>query len=130
VIAIKTLLTAKCVVEVLAGLALALLPTLSASLLLGSQANVPVGTVIARIAGSALLTLGIACWLARHDSQSRAASGLLMALLFYDTAVVGTLLYARFGMGLFAIGLWPAVALHSGLGLWTMTQWNSFKWQG
>jgi hypothetical protein len=62
---LKTLLIAKAAVEVLAGLALAFFPSLSVSILLGSPLDTPAGTVVARIAAAALLTLGIACWLAR-----------------------------------------------------------------
>jgi hypothetical protein len=53
--------------------------------------------------------------LTRHDSQSRAAIGLVVALLFYDSAVVVIFLFARLGAGLSGIGLGPAVVLHSGL---------------
>jgi len=31
----------------------------------------PVGVVFVRIAGVALIALGIACWLARNESQNR-----------------------------------------------------------
>lgn len=57
--------------------------------------------------------------MARNDSQSRAATGLIVALLFYDAAVVVIFLLARLALGLAGIGLWPAVALHSGLGVWS-----------
>jgi hypothetical protein len=116
----KTLLIAKAAVEVGAGLALAFFPSLLASLLLGSPLDIPVGTVIARMAGAALLTLGIACWLARNDSQSRAATGLIVALLFYDAAVVAIFLFARLAIGLSGIGLWPVVIVHSGFGVWSL----------
>ncbi len=116
----KTLLIVKCAVEVLAGLALALFPSMLVPLLLGSRLDVPVGTVIGRIAGTALLTMGIACWLARNDSQSRATTGLIVAMLFYDATVVVILLFARLAVGLSGMGLWPAVVLHSGLGGWSL----------
>jgi hypothetical protein len=116
----KTLLIAKAAVEALAGLALALLPALVVPLLLGSPLKAPAGAVIARMAGAALLTMGIACWLARNDSQSRAAIGLILAMLFYDAAVVVILLLARFAMGILGIALWSAVVLHSGLGIWCL----------
>jgi riboflavin transporter FmnP len=116
----KTLLFAKAAVEVLAGLALALFPVLVVPLLLGSPLDAPVGEFIGRLAGVALLALGIACWLARKESQGRAAAGLIVALLFYDAAVVVILLFARLGVGQSGIGLWPAVALHSGLGVWSV----------
>jgi hypothetical protein len=116
----KTLLTAKSVVEVLAGLALALLPSMAVPLLIGSPLDAPSGIVVGRLAGAALVTLGIACWLARSDSQSRAAAALIAALLVYDVAVVVILLNARFAMELSGILLWPAVALHSALGIWSL----------
>jgi riboflavin transporter FmnP len=117
---VKTLLIAKSAVEVLAGLALALFPSISISFLLGSPLDLPAGTVLGRIAGIALLVLGIACWLAHNDSQSSAAIGLIVALLFYDAVVVVILLSARFAMGLSGMVLWPAVVLHSGLGIWSL----------
>ena len=116
----KTLLTVKSAVEVMAGLALAVCPSMLVSLLLGSPLKEPVGIVICRIAGTALLTMGIACWLARNDSQSRAATGLIVALLAYDVAVVVILISARFVVQLSGIGLWPGVVLHAGLGLWSL----------
>jgi hypothetical protein len=125
----KTLLIVKAAVEVLAGLALGLVPSVVVPLLIGSPLDASSGVVVARMAGAALFTLGIACWLARKDSQSRAAIGLLVALLVYDAAVVAVLLYAHFGMGLYAIGLWPAIVLHSGLGIWTITLRDSLRRQ-
>jgi hypothetical protein len=116
----KTLLIVKSVVECLAGLALALFPSMPVSLLLGSPPNGAVGIVVCRIGGTALLTMGIACWWARNDSQSRAATGLIVAMLVYDVTVVVILILARFAARLSGIGLWPAVALHSGLGFWSL----------
>lgn len=87
----KTLLLAKAAVEALAGLALVLLPSLSVSILLGVPLDAPAGIVIARMAGTALLTMGISCWPASNESQSRAAIGLIAALLFYDASVVAIL---------------------------------------
>src|SRR5208282_937587 len=107
----------KAAVELGAGLALAWLPVTVTSLLLGSPPGGPAGTVIARFAGAALLTLGIACWMARQESQSSCAAGLRFALLVYDVLLVGILLHARVELGLLGIVLWPAVALHTGLAI-------------
>ena len=116
----KTLLVVKSAVELMAGLVLALFPSMVVSLLLGSSLEESAGIVVCRIGGTALLTLGIACWLARNDSQSLAATGLVFALLFYDIAIVVTLISAHFGFRLSGIGLWPGVVLHAGLGLWSL----------
>jgi len=74
--------------------------------------------VVARVGGAALLSIGVACWLARNDHQSRAAAGLIAALLLYNIAAVAVLVYAGVGLALFGIGLWPAVVLHVALAVW------------
>jgi hypothetical protein len=100
------------------GLALLGLPMLVASLLLGASLDTPAAVAVARVTGTALLSLGVACWLARHDEQSRAARGLVAALLLYNAAVTAVLVHAGTGLGLFGAGLWPAVVLHVAMAAW------------
>ena len=116
----KILLIVKSAVEILAGLALVAVPAVAVSLLIGQPLTEPVGVVLARIAGVAALALGIACWLARNESQNRTTIGLIWALLFYDVSFVLILLSAHVLIALNGIGLWPIVALHSGLGVWSL----------
>jgi len=47
----------------------------------------------------ALLALGVACWLAREDAASRAAKGLVAAMLLYNIGVVAVLVLAWMGPG-------------------------------
>jgi len=110
----------KSAVELLAGLALIVVPALAVSFVIGQPLSEPDGVVLGRIAGVVLLALGIACWLARNESQNRAAISLIWVLLFYDVSVVLTLLFVHVRIALGGIGLWPAVALHSGLGVWSL----------
>ena len=114
----KILLIVKSVVELLAGLALVAAPSMVVSLVIGPLTE-PVGVVFVRIAGVALIALGIACWLARNESQNRTTIGLIWALLFYDVSFVLILLSAHLRIALDGIGLWLVVALHSGLGVWS-----------
>jgi hypothetical protein len=60
----------------------------------------------------------LVCWLARNDQQNRVTAGPVAPMLFYNVAVATLLAYARLGLGLSGIGLWPTVALHAGLALW------------
>jgi hypothetical protein len=116
----KSLFIAKSAVEVLAGLALAGVPSTAVFFLLGVPLDGAAATALGRIAGAALIALGIGCWLAHYDSQSRAARGLVVGTLFYDAGAVTVLLFARFAEGLSGIALWPGVALHSVLGIWCL----------
>jgi riboflavin transporter FmnP len=114
---VRVLLVIKAAVEAATGIALVLAPSLVLSFLLGAPLDAPVGKVVCRIAGAALLTIGIACWFARNDTRSRATIGLIEATLLYDFAVAVILLVARLDMGLSGIALWPAVAFYLGLAI-------------
>jgi len=116
----KTLLIVKSVVEVGAGLALLLVPSTLVSLALGVPLERPGVIALARFVGVILLGVGIACWVARNHGESRGAIGLIVGLLVYDVSVVALLLLARLGEHLSGIALWPAVFLHSGLGVWSL----------
>lgn len=111
----KTLLVAKALVEVLAGIAFVALPSTCIYLLLGQTLEEPEAIAGVRMFGVAAFAIGLACWLARTDSDSPAAKGLTVALLVYDLAVITILLSARFEVGLSGMLLWPVVAIHAAL---------------
>ena len=121
----KSLLIVTAALETAIGLALLGVPSLVISLLLGGSLDAPAALVVARVTGAALLSLGVACWLARNDQQSRAATGLIAAVLLYNVAAVSVLVYASIYLGLTGIGLWPAVLLHAALAVWCIAcLWN------
>jgi hypothetical protein len=110
--------TASALIELGAGLALLSFPSPAVALLLGASLEGAASATVARVGGAGLFTLGIACWLAGSDAQSRAAAGVIIAMLFYDVAAAALLAFAGFGLGLYGPGLWPAVVLHAMLALW------------
>jgi hypothetical protein len=85
---------------------------------LGPPLDSPAGLVLGRILGSALVSLGMACGLARTEARGRTTAGLIAAMLLYNLAAVAILGYARLGLGMSGVGLWPAVLLHAALGTW------------
>jgi len=115
---VKGLLIVTAAAETATGLALAGVPSLVASLLLGGSLDTPAALVVARMTGAALISLGVASWLARNDTGSRAARGLVGALLFYNAAAVAVLMYAGAGLRLHGIGLLPTVVLHAAMAAW------------
>ena len=122
----KFLLTLTALIEALTGLGLLIVPAIVVKLLLGAEisgAAIPLG----RVAGAALLALGVACWRARGDTQSRAARGLIAAMILYNLGAVGVLGDAGIQSTTVGIALWPAVGLHAVLAVWCATRVESFK---
>ena len=97
----KRVLIFAAVAEAATGLALLIVPSLVGRLLLGEELT---GSAIpvARVAGIALIALGVACW----PGPPR------VGMLIYSAAVTLYLAYVGFAGGLTGILLWPAVVLH------------------
>lgn len=114
----RTLLIVTALFEAATGFGLASAPSLLVSLVIGSALDTRPGLVVARLAGVALITLGLACWLARNDQQGRVTAGPVAAMLFFNVAAAAVLAYAGLGLGLLGVCLWPTVAVHSAMALW------------
>ena len=114
----KSLLIVVAVIELAAGIALLIAPSVVAGLLLGATLDYPAAIVVGRVAGAALLAIGLICWLQREIGRGAAQTGLLVGLLVYNAAVSIVLAYTAQVDGTRAIGLWPAVVLHSLLAIW------------
>jgi hypothetical protein len=115
--AIAPFFVVSAVMEVGAGLALLAVPDLVLRLVFDASAA-ETGVALARLAGVALLSLGTACWLARHDAVSAAARALVGGMLIYNAAVVGLALSGSLGaVGLLLSG---AAFLHGGMTVWCL----------
>ena len=110
----RQLLTIATLAECLAGLALMVTPDAGVTLLLGAEPGAE-GSMVGRIAGVALLALGIACWGARADSAGAAQTGTLRAITIYN-AGAGLLLIAFVATGKASgVAVWIAGMLHLAL---------------
>jgi len=89
-----------------------------ATLLLGTSIDTPGASTIARVAGVAQFALVIACWRARNDGGTRAALGVVGAMVVYNAGVLAVLVHAGVDLGLSGIGLWPAVLGHAVMAAW------------
>ena len=105
--------------EGIAGLALLVDPAIVIRLLFGAEIT-GAGTIMSRIAGIALIALGLACW---PSSAARADAPALRALLTYDVLVALYLAY-QYVVGTFVgVLLLPALAAHVVLALLLARAW-------
>jgi hypothetical protein len=96
----KKIIVFTAVAEEATGLALLVVPSLVGQLLLGEEFT-GVAITVARVAGIALIALGIACWPGTP----------LVGMLTYSAAVTLYLAYIGFTGG--GVLLWPAIVLHA-----------------
>ena len=101
------------VAEAATGLALLFVPSLVGRLLLGVELS-GVAVPVARVAGIALLALGIACW-------PRATP--LCGMLTYSALATAFLAYVAIRGNWVGPLLWPAVALHAVLTILLARAW-------
>jgi hypothetical protein len=113
---VRQLLIVSAAMELGAGLTLLVAPTVVITLLFGPGVGViPAGGIV-RLTGAALLSLGAACWWARHEERSAASRALVGALLIYNAAVVA--LGSMGALGALGPPQWAAVVLHSAQAIW------------
>jgi len=100
--AIRRLLAVVGAGEAFMGLALVIYPSLVVRLLFGAEIS-GAGTVMSRIAGIALIALGVACW----PGPPR------VGMLIYSAMAMAYLAYVGIGGQWTGPLLWPAVVVHA-----------------
>jgi len=105
------LLSIAAVLETVVAFGLLVDPSGVASILLQSKLDTP-GDVISRIAGGALLAIGIACWSARKTPLAPASLGVAWALLAYNIVACVTLAWAGTAMASGGLAALSASVLH------------------
>jgi len=112
---IKSLLIITAVFEALTGIALLASPSRAGLSLTRSPLDSAAGVIIARVAGAALLAIGVACWLARDHGGSAGGQALIWGLLTYNVAAAAVLGLAGFTWAANGPAIWPGTAAHFGL---------------
>ena len=106
------------------GLALVLDPAIVIQLLLGNGDS-GVGRPVGRVAGFALLALGIACW---PDADStKVFAPAQRAMLTYNLLIAVFFLYLGIDGGLVGPLLWPAMALHAVITILFLGAWYQVR---
>ena len=95
-------------IEAATGLALIIDPELVARILLGADL-LGGGIAVSRVAGAALLALGLACWPGKDDATAQTTC----ALFLYNFLAAIYLGYLRAGGGFVSYLLWPVCAHHA-----------------
>src|SRR5688572_6270959 len=110
----RMLLAIVALMETVAGLGLILSPDPTMQFLFGGRPD-GVGMMMGRVAGVALVALGIACWRARADSGGEARAGTVGAITVYNAGAGALLvLFAVTGQAA-GLGVWSAALLHLAL---------------
>jgi len=117
---LKKVLALTAAIEAATGLALMVHPALVVRLLLGADVF-GAGLALGRVAGFALLALGLGCWPSGEVPGGLALA--LRAMLTYSLLVTIYLIYLGIGGELVGSLLWPAVAIHAVLTFLLASAW-------
>ncbi len=116
----RLLLSLAAAAEAATGLVVLVYPPLAIRLLFGAELA-GAGVVMSRIAGIALIALGIACW------PGGAAVRALCGMLTYSALATLYLLYVGVGGEWVGRLLWPAVAIHAVLTVLLARAWSNAR---
>jgi hypothetical protein len=101
-------------VEAITGIVLIIAPSLVAQFLLGTELSAG-GQAVGRVAGFALVSLGLACWPQREPGNH--ASAALRGLLTYNVLAAIFFVYVGVSHEFAGLLLWPAAVLHAALAI-------------
>ena len=114
----RLFLSVTALVEAATGLCLLIVPAVLFIVLLGLDHATVDAIFVGRLAGAALLAIGIASWTARIDTRTPTQIGLLTGILVYNAAATLLLAYAGAVLKMMGVLLWPTVVIHAILSVW------------
>jgi hypothetical protein len=98
------------------------------TLLLGLENASAETCVVGRIAGAAILSIGVLSWLVRSNLPETAQLAVVSSIGTYTVAAAALLTYASTSLAMGGIALWPAVIFHSLLGVWCLACVGRSDW--
>jgi hypothetical protein len=116
----KRVLWLSSVGEMGTGAFLLLAPGTLVELLLGLRLS-PVGMPLARVAGLALLALGLACW---HTAPGPASEPAFRGMLLYNALIALYLLWLGAHHHIGGVLLWPVMTFHTVVTLLLLWTWR------
>ncbi len=105
----KNFLTYTSIVEALTGLGLIIIPATVVRILLATELNSPLASLLAMIGGVAIFSVALACWMARSVGNPLVE---IKMLLFYNAAVSLILIYSTVKWGFGGIAFWGIILFH------------------
>jgi hypothetical protein len=114
----RSLLSVTAILEGVTGLILIVAPSFLVSVLLGVAIRDPAAILLGQLAGVALISIAVACWLSRNDTLP---SVMVKAMVVYNIAAASLLARAGLAERLNGPVLWPVVLLHAGLAVWCIS---------
>jgi O-antigen/teichoic acid export membrane protein len=106
----KAFLVYTSIIEALTGLGLLLIPVPLISFLFGSPLTGQDGKIVSMIAGAAILSLALLCYLLREESTAQKA---ISILLVYNLLLSLIFLYGIISRALTGPGCWLVLIFHS-----------------
>lgn len=115
---IKLLLEVMAVFNLLTGLLLILIPAFLPKIVLDISVTDSAFFAMSRVTGTAILSIGIICWMVRRDGKSNAGKGIVTGFAIYNSLMMMVVVYAITIQELSSPGLWAIVLIHSLLAGW------------
>jgi hypothetical protein len=112
---LRLLLTLSGGLEILAGVLTLISPTTAVTMLLGVPGD-PIASVLTRLFGAGVFSLGLACLKARDHVGTSAGLAVSIGITSYNVLAAVVLIWAAAGLGLGGLLLWAAGIGHAVLG--------------
>ncbi len=103
------------ILEGLTGTALIVIPDRIILFLLAKPTNGPEGKITTMIAGAAILSIAVICWLLRETASLKK---LVKGMLFFNIVIILIAIYGMFCYDITNTGMWFVILGHFALFVW------------